>query len=87
MRAQCGALWEVRKPCACRTVAGDQSGELARMERWERSDRELGILERLRQASGDPRGSHTERPGSEMERMETGTVWLTLKVPLTLSPH
>lgn len=38
-------------------------------------------------SSGNPRGSHTKRPGSEMERMETGTVWLTLKVPLTLSPH
>lgn len=44
-------------------------------------------LVRLRQASGHPRGSHTKRPGGEMERMETGTVWLTLKVPLTLSPH
>lgn len=42
---------------------------------------------RLRQAAGDPRGSHSTRPGSEMERMGRGAVWLTLKVPLTLSPH
>lgn len=41
----------------------------------------------LRQAAGDPRGSHSTRPGSEMERMGRGAVWLTLNVPLTLSPH
>lgn len=43
-----------------------------------------------------PEAATATRPGSEMERMGRregtgggggGAVWLTLKVPLTLSPH